>query len=147
MIGWRPPTQVVCSTSARAPDQSWRTGERVPAEELITLLPAGTAEGYPRADLGEVQLRKAAGESPVAVEYQQRFLHLIEHLDRQFELEQVLGELPDDTLIGDRPEPPDSGTPNSPAGYEVVGKLGEERWGWCTRPPARKCSIAMSHSR
>ena len=67
----------------------------------------GDSRGYPRADLGEVQLRKAAGESPVAVEYQQRFLHLIEHLDRQFELEQVLGELPDDTLIGDRPEPPE----------------------------------------
>src|SRR5262245_49649910 len=73
-------------------NQCWQAGDRVPAEELVALLPPTAAEDALVLIWGEVQLRKSRHEMANAGEYRGRFPHLADAIDRQFELEQLLGD-------------------------------------------------------
>jgi WD40 repeat protein/tetratricopeptide (TPR) repeat protein len=105
--------------------ECWQSDDRVPAEELVALLPSAAAEDALVLIWAEVQLRKARREAPAESEYRERFPHLADHLCRQFELEQLLGGLSGSTFpLSDQPA-----EPSSPPGYEIVGKLGEGAMG------------------
>jgi WD40 repeat protein len=110
-------------------NRSWQTGNLVPAEELVALLPQGAEEDALVLIWGEVRLRRERNEAPTATEYRVRFPRFADHIDRQFELEQVLGDPAASTVPRRDGALVPVGLPGSPPGYVVFGKQGEGAMG------------------
>ena len=103
--------------------ERWRLGQRVRAEELASLLPAGDQRDQALCDLayGEFLLREQLGERPSLLEYQQRFPPAAQMLARQMEVHRALADEP-------APAPPSLAEAQAPPpqipGYQILGELG-----------------------
>jgi WD40 repeat protein/tetratricopeptide (TPR) repeat protein len=121
---------------------SWQTGDRIPAEELVALLPQCTDEDSLVLIWGEVKLRQERNEAPTAIEYRVRFPKLAAHIDRQFELEQLLCDPVASTVPRSDGARVVMGLHGSPPGYVVFGKQGEGAMGVVYRA----CQISLNRT-
>jgi WD40 repeat protein len=113
--------------------ERWRRGERVPAEAYLRLHPAVEADSPEAFELvfSELVLREHLGEAPALAEYQWRFPHFAERLERQLSVHRALaGEAVDEeglveerTWRGTGASPTPAPAP-APPGYEILSELG-----------------------
>jgi tetratricopeptide (TPR) repeat protein len=114
----------------------WQTGQRIPSEAYLALLPAIQADGEAAFEVvyGEFMLRESMGESPRLEEFTWRFPKLADRLRRQIAFHRALstdgaavGEAEaraEPTSGGDRDEAPNvAGAPKIP-GFQILGELG-----------------------
>jgi serine/threonine protein kinase len=115
--------------------QRWLAGQRVSAEQYLTLLPSGPETDQAACDIiyGEYLLREQFGERPSLEEFRRRFPTQARLLSRQVELHHALAG--DERLAGNVDVPRTYHTPTTesssaqlaPAvipGYEILGILG-----------------------
>jgi WD40 repeat protein len=116
--------------------QRWLSGERIQAEDYLSLLPSGPDADQAACDViyGEYLLREQFGERPSLEEYCRRFPAQARLLSRQVELHQALAgdehpAVEDDDVprTYHTPSPQASGSQLAPVvipGYEVLDILG-----------------------
>jgi tetratricopeptide (TPR) repeat protein len=116
--------------------RGWQSGQRIPAEAYLALLPTLHAESPAAFEVvySEFVLRESMGESPSLEEFTWRFPKLADRLRRQIALHRVLtsdgvaeaaGASPSRPVLGEfaKDGPVFEGGPDIP-GYQILGELG-----------------------
>lgn len=115
--------------------ERWRTGDRVPAEYYLSLLPQGPALDQAVCDIiyGEYLLREQLDEHPDPNEYRLRFPSQAELFSRQIEVHQAIALDPSQvspsraspqTMVGRSRELLRSSLPAVIPGYELLEPIG-----------------------